>query len=248
MVAPKSFAFTYGNETVFDDGLGNLYTTEDTTFSEYGSALYGINIYGDTSSPELHVGNIIYPQGIIIITSGSLTGVGREIYSSSAGLLPPPGDYWANEVNFPPFKFYNPHNLTQSPFSPTSTPNWYNTAPSTPPNLYLLGGSGIIASEATCSVSGTVPSNTTSSLLIYNDFGFEIPSMATINGIAAYANPFVDTNVDGLHPGTDTLLSSFTSVSASAGTYFATLTGSGGGFGGQVQVTLDTTTTISIWW
>ena len=83
-IRPKSFAFTYGNTTIYDDGEGNLYTPVDTTFSVYGSAIYGINVYGDTASPAMDVGNIIYSHGIIIITTGSLTGLANTISSSYA--------------------------------------------------------------------------------------------------------------------------------------------------------------------
>ncbi len=70
-IRPKSFAFTYGNHTIYDDGEGNLYTPLDETLSVYGSAIYGINVYGDTSSPRVDVGNIIYSHGIIVLTTSS---------------------------------------------------------------------------------------------------------------------------------------------------------------------------------
>ena len=81
-IRPNSFAFTYDTTTITDDGEGNLSVPSDTTFSEYGSAKYGINVYGDTSSPTMKVGNIIYSHGIIIITTGSLTGLANTISSS----------------------------------------------------------------------------------------------------------------------------------------------------------------------
>ena len=83
-IRPNSFAFTYGTTTITDDGEGNLSVPSDTTFSEYGSAKYGINVYGDTSSPAMKVGNIIYSHGIIVITTGSLTGLANTISSSYA--------------------------------------------------------------------------------------------------------------------------------------------------------------------
>lgn len=81
-IVPNSFAFTYGNTTMWDDGNGNLLTDVDNTFSNYGSAKYGINVYGDVSSAGNYVGNIIYSHGIAIITSGSLTGLANTISSS----------------------------------------------------------------------------------------------------------------------------------------------------------------------
>ena len=81
-IRPNSFAFTYGTTTISDDGNGNLTTPEDATFSEYGSAKFGINIYGDVANPAMKVGNIIYSHGIIIITTGSLTGLANTISSS----------------------------------------------------------------------------------------------------------------------------------------------------------------------
>ena len=81
-IRPNSFAFTYGTTTISDDGEGNLTVPEDTTFSEYGTAKYGIGIYGDTSNPFMKVGNIIYSHGIIVITTGSLTGLANTISSS----------------------------------------------------------------------------------------------------------------------------------------------------------------------
>ena len=81
-IRPNSFAFTYDTTTITDDGEGNLSVPSDTTFSEYGSAKYGINVYVDTSSPTMKVGNIIYSHGIIIITTGSLTGLANTISSS----------------------------------------------------------------------------------------------------------------------------------------------------------------------
>jgi hypothetical protein len=83
-IRPNSFAFTYGTTTITDDGNGNITIPEDTTFSEYGTAKYGINIYGKTPTPKMNVGNIIYSHGIIIITSGSLTGLANTISSSYA--------------------------------------------------------------------------------------------------------------------------------------------------------------------
>jgi hypothetical protein len=85
---PNSVAFTYGNKTLYDDGEGNLYEPVDTTFSEYGSAIYGINVYGDASSPRIDAGNVIYSHGIIIINSGSLTGLANTISSSLVTHLP----------------------------------------------------------------------------------------------------------------------------------------------------------------
>lgn len=83
-IRPNTFAFTYGNVTLTDDGEGNLCVPEDTTFSVYGSAKYGINIYGDTSAAAFKAGNILYSHGLIIITTGSLTGLANTISSSYA--------------------------------------------------------------------------------------------------------------------------------------------------------------------
>ena len=81
-IVPKSFAFTSGSTTLYDDGNGNLLTPTDQTFSAYGSAIYGINIYGDVASSGSHVGNIIYAQGIIVLTSGSWVRLGNSATSS----------------------------------------------------------------------------------------------------------------------------------------------------------------------
>ena len=87
-IRPNSFAFTYGNKTLYDDGEGNLYEPADTTYSVYGSAIYGIGVYGDTSSPRIDAGNVIYSHGIVIINSGSLTGLANTISSSQTTHLP----------------------------------------------------------------------------------------------------------------------------------------------------------------
>lgn len=87
-IRPNSFAFTYGTTTLTDDGNGNLTVPEDTTYSQYGSAQYGINIYGDIANPAGRIGNIIYSHGIVIITSGSLTGLANTISSSLSRNLP----------------------------------------------------------------------------------------------------------------------------------------------------------------
>ena len=88
-IVPNSFAFTYGKVTAYDDGNGNLYSPFDTELlNVYGTAQYGIDVYGDPSISRYNIGNIIYSHGIAIITSGSLTGSARLISSSLTNNLP----------------------------------------------------------------------------------------------------------------------------------------------------------------
>ena len=70
-INPNSFAFTYGGRTIVDDGEGNLQSPDPDVLNVYGSAKYGINVYGSDKAPRYDVGNIIYSHGIIILTSGS---------------------------------------------------------------------------------------------------------------------------------------------------------------------------------
>lgn len=193
-IRPKSFAFTYGNTTIYDDGDGNLYTPVDTTFSVYGSAKYGINVYGDTSSPRLDVGNIIYSHGIIAITSGSLTGIANEI-SSSYGLGGGGSEQWTNGIHFQlKRKANNPSAVTQSNTNIGSTPSeWYKGTPSNFPTIQPFVDPLIPSPythenmlNATCSLS--LDGFPSSSWLIVNGFDFNLPSSATFKGISVVAN------------------------------------------------------------
>ena len=82
-IAPSSFAFTYGTTTIYDDGEGNLFRYSSSAYSSYGTSVYGTAVYGyDYKDKVFQVGNIIYSQGMAIITSGSLTGLANTLSSS----------------------------------------------------------------------------------------------------------------------------------------------------------------------
>ena len=206
-IRPNSFAFTYGTTTLYDDGEGNLYTPEDTSFSVYGSGIYGINVYGDTSAEKLNVGNIIYSHGIVVITTGSLNGIANEI-SSSYGLGGVGSEQWTNGIGFQlKRKGDNPTAVTQSTLDVGQTPSeWFKLSPGTSPIIQPFIDPLIPSPythenmlNATCSLS--LDGFPSSSWLIVKDFDFNIPTNATIKGISVVANMgSLDTLPDSNYP------------------------------------------------
>jgi len=93
-IVPQTFEFTYtsseGNAyLVEDDGEGNLILTGTSSGlfagAVYGTGIYGTSLYGGgtTSSPTGSLGDVVgqifYPHGIAVFTTGALAPMGRFI-------------------------------------------------------------------------------------------------------------------------------------------------------------------------
>ena len=99
-IVPNSFAFTYQSRSIVDDGEGNILTPDPDQLNLYGTAQYGINVYGSGATPIEYIGNIIYSHGIIILTSGSLwTGIANSISASVSALLPGAAIAFSSSIN-----------------------------------------------------------------------------------------------------------------------------------------------------
>lgn len=142
-IAPKTFAFTYNNLTVYDDGNGNLFTPATSQLNEYGTAQYGINVYGNPNAPYQYMGNIIYSHGIVILTTGSLAGVASDISSSLSNL------------DITSISFSSSMELYETQYKCTINENEFNYSL----NPSLISGSNVIYSGS--SLSSTTADNST---------------------------------------------------------------------------------------
>ena len=165
-ITPKTFAFTYNNLTVYDDGNGNLYTPSDTQLNEYSTAQYGINVYGSPDAPYQYMGNIIYSHGIVIITTGSLSGVAGDISSSLTNLTSAS------------ISFSSSIELYETQYKCTLTENEFNFSL----NPSLVSGSNVIYSGSYLSAS-TADNSTTYGYVTESYFSPYITTIGLYNNI-----------------------------------------------------------------
>ena len=69
-IKPGTFEISSSNYLIQDDGQGNLMDNKSITSSIYESTAYVSNVYGGTQNNQgIHVGNIIYSHGMVVITN-----------------------------------------------------------------------------------------------------------------------------------------------------------------------------------
>ena len=145
-IAPNSFAFTYNTTTIYDDGEGNLFRYSSSAYSAYGTSIYGTAVYGyDYKDKVFHVGNIIYSQGMAIITSGSLTGLANTLSSS------------VDNLENASISFSSSFDLFETQYKCTIDENEFN---------YSLNPSLISGSNLVYSGSGIIEGNYSSSITL----------------------------------------------------------------------------------
>ena len=69
-IKPGTFEISSSNYLIQDDGQGNLMDNKAITSSLYEGSPYTSNVYGgNTNRQGIHVGNIIYSHGMVIVTN-----------------------------------------------------------------------------------------------------------------------------------------------------------------------------------
>jgi len=69
-IKPGTFEISSSNYLIQDDGQGNLMDNKAITSSIYENTPYLANVYGGTQNNQgVHVGNIIYSHGMVVITN-----------------------------------------------------------------------------------------------------------------------------------------------------------------------------------
>mgnify|MGYP007019759608 CR=1 FL=1 len=72
-IKPGTFEISSSNYLIQDDGQGNLMDNKSITSSLYEGSPYTSNVYGgNTNKQGIHVGNIIYSHGMVIVTNEDL--------------------------------------------------------------------------------------------------------------------------------------------------------------------------------